>query len=65
MAHPAFRLVREFPADALAWTTVFAYRREGKLDRLPPPPPPSVRHEPDAEEWEAGVRALMAEQSAQ
>ncbi|BBZ27238.1 hypothetical protein MMAD_15330 [Mycolicibacterium madagascariense] len=64
LPHPAFRLVREFPADTLAWTTVYAYRREGKLDRLPPPPAPSVRHEPDAEEWEAGVRAQMAEQAA-
>ena len=63
LPHPAFRLVREFPADTLAWTTVYAYRREGRLDRLPPPPPRSAGYALDAQEWGAGVRALMAEET--
>lgn len=59
LRHPAFRLVREFPSQTVAWTTVFLYRREGPLEGLPELPP-AYLYEPDPHEWEASVRAAMA-----
>jgi histone methylation protein DOT1 len=58
LTHPAFRLIREFPAQTLAWTTVYLYRREGRLDRLPQPQPREL-YEGDAETWEAEIRTAM------
>jgi hypothetical protein len=58
LQHPGFRLIREFPADTVAWTTIYLYRREGRLDALSEPPRIEL-HEKDVETWEAELRAAM------
>jgi hypothetical protein len=59
LLHPAFELVRRFAAPAIAWTTVFLYRRRGAEEKLPPTTPGYV-YEPDGAAWEAAVRAAFA-----
>ncbi|MES2262901.1 MAG: histone methylation protein DOT1-like protein [Pseudomonadota bacterium] len=57
--HPAFRLIRQYPSQTVAWTSVFLYERIGALDTLPAPPP-AYLYQPDQDEWEARVRHEFA-----
>ncbi|CAN7691300.1 histone methylation protein DOT1-like protein [Pseudoduganella sp. LjRoot289] len=59
LSHPAFRLLRHFPAQTIAWTGVFLYERVGAPDGLPLPPP-AYLYAPDPDEWEARARAECA-----
>lgn len=58
MTHPAFRLLHHFPSNSVAWTSVFLYQRMGPADG--PAPQPAHLYAPDADEWEARVRAECA-----
>lgn len=59
LLHPGYRLVQVFPAQTVAWTTVYLYERAGELGELPPTPPPTL-YEPEEAAWEAMVRDAMA-----
>lgn len=61
--HPAFTLLKRYPAGTVAWTTVLLYRRSGPLDDLPSA---ETRHlyVPDAAQWEAQARQDMAAMDA-
>jgi hypothetical protein len=70
--HPAFELVKRYPAKTLAWTDVFIYRKLGKpglqawpehlgglaLDSSTANAASAYR--PDPEEWEVKARQLLA-----
>jgi hypothetical protein len=60
LRHPAFRLVREFPPNTLAWTVVYVYERIGALDQLPEGDP-IYRFQPERQDWEARFRQACAE----
>jgi hypothetical protein len=63
LPHPAFELVRRFEPAALAWTTVFLYRRRGEAAGLPAAPAGCAQaglYEQDGAAWEAAVRAAFA-----
>ena len=55
LRHPAFRLVREFPPNTLAWTVVYLYERVGALQDLGPGEP-AYRFPPERDAWENRVR---------
>jgi hypothetical protein len=61
--HPAFELVKRYPAKSLAWTDVFIYRKLGKLgqDEWPDSLGSESAYRPDPEEWELKARQLLAE----
>lgn len=63
MLHPAFELVQQFAPPAVAWTTVFLYRRRGPL-QPGSPPAPNYLYEQDGAAWEVAVRAAFAAQDA-
>ena len=57
--HPAFQLIKHFPAGALAWTDMFIYQRVGTKQW--PETSFELASEPSADEWEAKARALLNE----
>ena len=59
LSHPAFRLLRHFPAQTIAWTGVFLYQRVGEPDGSALPPP-AYLYAPDPDEWEVRARAECA-----
>lgn len=59
LSHPAFRLLRHFPAQTVAWTGVFLYERVGEAEGLPLPPP-AYLYAPDPDEWDVRARAECA-----
>jgi hypothetical protein len=71
--HPAFELVKRYPAKTLAWTDVFIYRKLGKPGQHEWPEQLSglalgsstanagSAYQPDPEEWEVKARQLLAE----
>ena len=60
LRHPAFRLIREFPPNTLAWTVVYLYERVGALQDLGPGEP-VYRFQPERQAWEARVREACAQ----
>ena len=69
--HPAFELVKRYPAKSLAWTDVFIYRKLGKpgLQEWPEhlgglalgqTANAASAYRPDPEEWEVKARQLLA-----
>jgi hypothetical protein len=70
--HPAFELVKRYPAKSLAWTDVFIYRKLGKpgLQEWPEQlgglalgsstANAASAYRPDPEEWEVKARQLLA-----
>ncbi|MEY3886186.1 MAG: hypothetical protein RL650_278 [Pseudomonadota bacterium] len=57
ITHPGLELVKRFPANTLAWTDVFIYRRVGSQQWATPPEPFSYL--PNLDEWEAKARELL------
>jgi len=69
--HPAFELVKRYPAKSLAWTDVFIYRKLGKPGlqvwpeqlgglALGSAANAASAYRPDPEEWEVKARQLLA-----
>jgi hypothetical protein len=58
LKHPGFKLLREFPSQTLAWTTLFLYARVGALDSLPPAEASDL-YEPGESDWEQQAREVL------
>lgn len=61
--HPAFELVKRYPAKSLAWTDVFIYRKLGKPgeDVWPELDGATIAsaYRPDPDEWEVKARQVL------
>lgn len=55
--HPGLTLIKQLPAQTVAWTDIFVYKRVG-AGPWPEQPSPPV-HTPNIEEWEVKARKLL------
>ena len=55
--HPGLTLIKQLPAQTVAWTDIFVYKRVG-AGPWPEQPSPPV-HTPNIEEWEVKARMLL------
>ena len=58
LKHPAFRLIKEFPSQTLAWTSVFLYERVGALESFAAPEATHLYARAE-DEWEVQARAAL------